>query len=159
MAIEITPIDPDDVPSDTAPNADGTPRKRRTRSDAGQPRTPGTRRSSAKSKADVETAVATMGSLYSAASAALLMTGRRGTAEQFSIRIEQTQKANREAFESSPSLASAVAKLGQVSSIGLFIGANISLLATTMLMFRMETAQLRAEAAKSAPEPETGDYQ
>lgn len=161
MTPDITPINGDDIPSDEAPNLDGvtlnkdgTPRKRRGRkpgSAAG-----GTRRTAADRK-QVETALATMGTLYSSLSAVLLVVGKPGAAAVMAGGIEQTQAANRQAFEASPALAGAIAKLGAVSSVGLFLGSNIALLGQTLIAIRMETAAQRAASDAAAnPEGHTG---
>lgn len=146
--MDITPIDGADIPDDTAPNTsgpklnkDGTPRKRRS------PNGTGTGRRTAADKKQVETALATMGTLYSSMSAILLVAGKPQTAAVMASGIEQTQAANRQAFEASPALASAIAKLGAVSSVGLFLGSNIALIGQTLLAMRMET-NMQREAAE-----------
>lgn len=143
---DLTPIDPDSIPSDSTPNTTGdAPRKRRGRP-PGSSSTGGTRRVSAADKRNVETALSTMGTLYSSVSAAMLLLNKPNTAEMLSQRIEQTQAANRQAFEASPALASTISKLGQVSSISLFIGSNVAMAAAVFMTYRLEVSYQRAMA-------------
>ena len=92
-----------------------------------------------------------MDTLYSTGVAGLLLLGRPLASEVLATRIEQTQAANRKAFEASPRLAESIAKLGSVSSVGLFVGSNIATLAAVLVTFRVESYQY-AQAQTSAPE-------
>lgn len=159
--VDITPINGDDIPDDSTPNtsgavnADGTPRKRRGRPPGSTNRAAGRR--SAADKKQVETALATMGTLYSSMSAILLVAGKPASAQVMAAGIEQTQAANRQAFEASPALAAAIARLGAVSSVGLFLGSNIALLGQTFVAFRMESMAQQA-AKEQSTRPDTGEH-
>lgn len=134
----------DDKPkSGPAPKSATTPK--RGPAGAGRPTA-----SQAKTKQDVESALAAMKGLYEAASLGLMLLGRPQTATALAEQEEQLQAANRSAFESSPKLAATIAGVGQVSGVGMFLVTNVTMAAQVLLAFRAEGAMIRATMAERA---------
>jgi hypothetical protein len=110
--------------------------------------------SQAKTKQDVESALAAMKGLYEAASLGLLLMGRPGTATLLAEQEDQLQTANRSAFESSPKLAATIAGVGQISGVGMFLVTNVTVVAQVLLAFRAEGAAIRASMPQDIAEGE-----
>lgn len=108
----------DATPDSTAPKRRGRP--------------PG----SARKNQDVANAVATMESTYGAVVVGLQILNRTEAAIGFAERAEKTMATNKRAFESSPKLASAVAKFGSGSGVVTFIMANAMLFGGTFVQLR-----------------------
>lgn len=106
--------------------------------------------SQAKTKQDVDSALAAMKGLYEAASMGLMLFGRPQTATALAEQQDQLQAANRSAFESSPRLAATIAGVGQVSGVGMFLVTNVTMAAQVLLAFRAEGAMIRANLAAQA---------
>lgn len=128
----------------TAPKSAGT----------GKPRgRPAGTTAGAKQRDNVANALSTMESAYSAMSMGALILNKPVTAEMIAIRSEQWQASNKQAFESSPKLASTIASVGQASGVVTFAITNIVALGSILITLRQETAaQVEANTEKSAPD-------
>lgn len=99
---------------------------------------------SAKAKANVDGALATMSSAYNAVTMGLVLLGRPLTAEMVALKTDQWQASNRQAFESSPRLAASIAGVGQASGVAMFAVTNIVAAGSIVLALREESAQIAA---------------
>lgn len=129
--------------SDPAPKS-ATPAKRQ----------PGRPRASAKKEASVEDALATMNSMYKLLSMGAMMIRRPLTAAHIAGSMEEWEKGNRQAFESSPRLAAAIAGVGQTSGVVTFLVTNGVAAFGIVSALRQESAIVAEEKAKNS-EPET----
>lgn len=94
---------------------------------------------SAKAKANIDGALATMNSAYNAVTMGLVLLGRPLTAEMVALKTDQWQASNRQAFESSPRLASTIAGVGQASGVAMFAVTNIVAAGSIVLALREES--------------------
>lgn len=104
-------------------------------------------KSATAAKADVDQALATMESLYTATTIGLTMFGLVETAEDWIAKAEELQKTNREALTAAPRLAASIAKAGQVGGAGMFFGAH------AIALFGLVNSA-RAEMRKNNPAPD-----
>lgn len=116
-------------------------------------RKPGRPAASTRQRDNITGALSTMESAYSAMSMGALLLRKPLTAEVIARQSEQWQASNRQAFESSPKLASAIAGVGQASGVVTFAITNVVALGSILITLRQETAMQQREAeAKAQPE-------
>lgn len=128
------------------PSPGGVPKSARggSKRGPGRPSAP-----TAKHRADTDAALSTMNSAYNLLSMGALLLRRPHTASLIAANGEQWQAGNREAFESSPKLAAAIANVGQTSGVVTFFVTNAVALVQIVGALRSESASI-AEANSSA---------
>jgi hypothetical protein len=139
-------------------NSDETPKRTANASTAPKSATgkkPGRPSTSARQRDNVAAALSTMESAYSALSMGALIIGKPLTAELIAVQSEQWQAANRQSFESSPKLASAIAGVGQASGVATFLATNIIAVGSIIITLRKEAAAQAIDKAAATP-PEDG---
>lgn len=109
-----------------------------------------------KHKANVEAALAVMEGVYSLGQMGVLVSGHRKTAMQMAEGLDEVQRQNRQAFESSERLAQTIANLGNVSAIGMFVTANLMYLAPVVLSLREERKEAKDAKTKPQRQENTG---